>query len=149
MEVNFQIFIDSSIASYTCDKQKGVKMRRLKKTIGITLAGTLFFSQFMLGTMALPVNCKAKEKEEVITTKDLEQYENNELIVCFKEDTKQKSICSLVTKQDAKDDDYLDENSVLLQFDSKQEVKEALKELEKDSSGSAVIPVSKLCDNPI
>ena len=140
MEVNFQIFIDSSIASDTCDKQKGVKMRRLKKTIGITLAGTLFFSQFMLGTMALPVNCKAKEKEEVITTKDLEQYENNELIVCFKEDTKQKSICSLVTKQDAKDDDYLDENSVLLQFDSKQEVKEALKELEKDSSVAYVQP---------
>lgn len=99
-------------------------------------------SVLCMGTLTIPQSVNAQAAVETIGTSvtDLSEYENNEILVKFKDNTTQRTADKVMSKLDAEEAEEVTDDCMVLRVDSKNELADTIEELNKSSDVEYVQP---------
>ena len=118
----------------------------MKKWLSVALICSLFVTNTFLGNTENVIKAEensAEEKVESVT--DLDKYENNDLIVVYKNKSMtEKKMTAKTVKigelEEENETEVLTDDSVVVKLDNREDLKEAIKEYTEDSSVAYVQP---------
>ena len=118
---------------------------RMKKWISIVLISSLLITNSSIGSMEHTIRAKADRKEvQTESVTDLEAYENNDLIVVYKDksmtEKKMTKKTAKIGEVEESKTEVLTDDSVVVKLEDRTALKEAIEQYTEDSSVAYVQP---------